>query len=79
MRTTANFSMKSKVAAFLLGGLNQQVEHHLFPKICHVHYPAISKIVKETAHEYRLPYLENDTFADALKSHYVMLKKFSAA
>lgn len=79
MRTTANFSMKSKVAAFLLGGLNQQVEHHLFPKICHVHYPAISKIVRETAHEYKLPYLENDTFADALKSHYSMLKKYSAA
>lgn len=79
MRTTANFSMKSKAAAFLLGGLNQQVEHHLFPKICHVHYPAIAGIVRETALEYNLPYLENSTFADALKSHYSMLKKFSVA
>lgn len=79
MKTTANFSMKSKVAAFLLGGLNQQVEHHLFPKICHIHYPAISKIVREAAHEYSLPYLENDTFTDALKSHYLMLKKFGTA
>ena len=79
MRTTANFSLKSKLAAFLLGGLNQQVEHHLFPKICHIHYPAISGIVRETAYEYELPYLENVTFADALKSHYVTLKKFSVA
>lgn len=79
MRTTANFSMKSKVAAFLLGGLNQQVEHHLFPKICHIHYPAISNIVRETALEYKLPYLENKTFFDAMISHYNMLKKYSVA
>lgn len=79
MRTTANFSMKSKLAGFLLGGLNQQVEHHLFPKICHIHYPAISHIVRETAHQYELPYIENVTFWDAMKSHYIILKKFSVA
>jgi len=79
MRTTANFSLKSKSAAFLLGGLNQQVEHHLFPKICHIHYPAISNIVRETAYEYNLPYLENRTFLGAMKSHFNMLKKYSVA
>ncbi|WP_316823390.1 acyl-CoA desaturase [Pedobacter gandavensis] len=75
LQTTANFAVNSSVAAFLCGGLNRQVEHHLFPKICHIHYPAISKIVKETALEYGLPYNECPTFLDALKSHYKMLKK----
>ena len=52
-----------------------QIEHHLFPKICHIHYPAISQIVKQTAREYNLPYLENASFTTALYSHYRMLKK----
>ncbi|MFC6102382.1 fatty acid desaturase family protein [Olivibacter domesticus] len=79
MKTTANFSSKSKLAAFLLGGLNRQIEHHLFPKISHIHYPAISTIIKDTANAYKLPYIENTTFLLALKSHYAVLKKFSVA
>ena len=75
MRTTANFCGKSTVAAFLCGGLNQQIEHHLFPKVCHIHYPAIANIVKTTALEHNLPYIENPTFMGALKSHYRMLRK----
>ncbi|WP_187261396.1 fatty acid desaturase family protein [Pontibacter beigongshangensis] len=75
MLTTANFSPKSKMASFLCGGLNRQIEHHLFPKICHIHYPAISVIVKEVAQEFNLPYLENPSFLSALKSHYRLLKK----
>lgn len=78
MRTTANFATKSKLAGFLLGGLNQQIEHHLFPKVCHIHYPAISEIVKKTAQEFNLPYIENPTFFKAMQSHYRMLKKFGA-
>lgn len=76
MRTTANFATKNKLAGFLLGGLNQQIEHHLFPKVCHIHYPAISEIVKQTAHEFDLPYIENPSFFKALQSHYRILKKF---
>ncbi|RDC62958.1 Acyl-CoA 6-desaturase [Adhaeribacter pallidiroseus] len=76
MRTTANFATNSKLAGFLLGGLNRQIEHHLFPKVCHIHYPIISKIVKQTALEFDLPYIESPTFVAALKSHYRMLKKF---
>lgn len=77
MRTTANFATASPIAAFFLGGLNQQIEHHLFPKICHIHYVKIGKIVRETAHEFNIPYTENPTFSGALRSHYRMLKKFS--
>jgi len=65
------------MAAFLCGGLNMQVEHHLFPRICHIHYPAISKIVRETAREFNVAYNENETFIGALKSHYQVLKRFS--
>ncbi len=76
MRTTANFATHSKVAAFFLGGLNRQIEHHLFPNICHIHYGPISKIVKQTAQEFNIPYIENYTFASALKSHFIMLRRF---
>lgn len=75
MRTTANFAGGSKMAAFLCGGLNRQIEHHLFPKICHIHYPAIGKIVKETAEEFNLPYIESITFVSALQSHYRTLRR----
>ncbi|MCS6824281.1 MAG: acyl-CoA desaturase [Cytophagaceae bacterium] len=76
MRTTANFGTKDRLTGFICGGLNNQIEHHLFPKVCHVHYPAISDIVKQTAKEYGLPYIENKSFFTALASHYKMLKLF---
>ena len=76
MHTTANFSPNSPVATFLCGGLNYQVEHHLFPHVCHIHYPEISKIVRSTAAKYNLPYHENKTFVGALRSHYHALKHF---
>ena len=75
MQTTANFAPNSALAAFLCGGLNRQIEHHLFPKVCHIHYPVITAIVRETAHEFGLPYIENQTFSSALISHYRLLKK----
>lgn len=75
MRTTANFAPKNKLASFLCGGLNLQVEHHLFPKICHIHYRKISDIVKKTAAEFNLPYNVNRSFFSALRSHYFFLKK----
>lgn len=75
LQTTANFAPRSAVAAFFCGGLNRQIEHHLFPKICHIHYPDIADIVRQTALEYDLPYLENKNFGTALQSHYRILKK----
>ncbi|QDK79433.1 acyl-CoA desaturase [Spirosoma sp. KCTC 42546] len=75
MHTTANFAPDSAMAAFLCGGLNRQIEHHLFPKVCHIHYPVISTIVKDTAHEFGLPYLENRSFGSALASHFRLLRQ----
>ena len=76
MNTTVNFSRTGKFISWYVGGLNFQVEHHLFPTICHVHYPSISEIVKNTAEEYGVPYLENLTFSDALSSHMATLRRF---
>lgn len=76
MNTTVNFARKNKWISWYVGGLNFQVEHHLFPRICHVHYPAIAEIVKETAEEFGVPYLENPTFSKALQSHIATLQRF---
>jgi linoleoyl-CoA desaturase len=73
LQTTANFSRNNKLLSWYIGGLNFQVEHHLFPYISHVHYPAISEIVKETATEFGVPYLENKTFSGAVHSHFSLL------
>jgi linoleoyl-CoA desaturase len=70
---TANFAPGAKLFSWYVGGLNYQVEHHLFPNICHIHYRSISKIVKETAEEYKLPYHSYKTFGQALADHTKML------
>jgi len=75
LMTTANFANKSRVFSWLVGGLNFQIEHHLFPHICHVHYRHISEIVKTTAKEYNIPYYEHETFYGAVRSHFVLLDK----
>lgn len=76
LRTTSNFATQSKLCAYFLGGLNFQVEHHLFPYICHVHYPAIAPIVRSTAKEFGLPYHEQPTFWGAIRAHIRTLKRF---
>lgn len=76
LQTTVNFSRRNKWISWYVGGLNFQVEHHLFPKICHVHYPDIAPIVKQTAEECGLVYMENETFNDALMSHVNTLRRF---
>lgn len=74
VRTTANFAGGSRLATFLLGGLNHQVEHHLFSGICHIHYPALAAIVRRTTTELGLPYHEHPTFFAALGSHFRVMR-----
>lgn len=76
MFTTNNFARKNKVLSWYIGGLNYQIEHHLFPKVCSIHYPKISPIVEEVANEFGIPYNCHDTFSEAVASHYRTLKKF---
>ncbi|OYU96123.1 MAG: acyl-CoA desaturase [Bacteroidetes bacterium B1(2017)] len=75
LMTTANFAPRNWLLNWYVGGLNFQVEHHLFPNICHLHYPALSKIVEATADKYGVPYLQNDTLWMAIKSHIRRLKE----
>jgi linoleoyl-CoA desaturase len=79
VETTANFATKNKLISWLVGGLNFQIEHHLFPKISHVHYPAISKIIKKTCDEFDVKYIEYKRMRDAVISHTLHLKRMGTA
>lgn len=75
LATTADFAKKNWLVTFYVGGLNYQAIHHLFPRICHVHYPKIAPIVAETAKEFGVPYIYNESFGSAFASHIRMLSK----
>jgi len=75
LHTTTNFANKNRWLSWYVGGLNFQVEHHLFPNICHVHYRKISSIVSDTAKEFGLPYKSEPTFIGALVGHAKLLKQ----
>jgi len=73
--TTANFAPKNKLVGWFTGGLNRQIEHHLFSHISHVHYKDLAKIVKKTAKEFNLPYNEYKTTRKAIALHFEQLKE----
>ncbi len=77
MKTTSNFATDNRFLCYWLGGLNFQVEHHLFPHVCHVHYPVISKIVKACAEEHNVPYNEHKTLTGAIYSHFSHLNQLA--
>jgi linoleoyl-CoA desaturase len=79
VQTTVNFARNNPVLSWLLGGLNFQVEHHLFHKICHVHYPAISRIVQQTCHDFEIQYNEHKTFLRGVVSHFKWLRQMGMA
>lgn len=79
LQTTANFATKNRVLSWLVGGLNFQIEHHLFPHISHVHYPAISHIVREVCAEKGIRYIEYPRFRHALASHIQYLRELGRA
>lgn len=73
--TTTNFSPKSNILFWLIGGLNYQVEHHILPDVCHVHYKKLTKIVAETAEEFGMPYHVKKSMLQAIIDHTKMLKQ----
>lgn len=79
IHTTANFSTRSKFISWFSGGLNYQIEHHIFPRISHIHYPAISKLLKETCEQYNVSYNEFPTLFSAIRSHTKYLKNLGVA
>jgi linoleoyl-CoA desaturase len=79
IKTTANFATNSKIVSWLVGGLNFQIEHHLFPKISHVHYPKISKIIRQACKEHGIDYIEYPKVRIAVSSHVAFLKHMGRA
>jgi linoleoyl-CoA desaturase len=79
LQTTANFGTRSPLLTWLCGGLNHQIEHHLFPHVCHVHFPKLAPIVRRTAEEFGLPYRADTSFAGALWLHTRMLWQLGKA
>ena len=77
LETTADFSRHSRLGSWLMGGINIHVIHHILPNVCHVHYPALTKILKTTCDDYGIEYQENPNFWIALKKHYNILKHLS--
>ncbi len=73
LKTTTNFAQKSRFFSWFVGGLNFQVEHHLFPNICHVHYKKLAPIIEKTAKEFNLPYYSKKTFFGAIAGHAKLL------
>ena len=70
VQTTVNFSRRNPVLCWFLGGLNFQIEHHLFNKICHIHYPALSKVVEEVCQEFGVRYAAHGSMLSAMSSHF---------
>ena len=79
IKTTAKFATNNKLVSWWVGGLNFQIEHHLFPKISHVHYPAISAIVRNVCSEYQLNYIDYPTMRRAVAAHVRFLREMGRA
>ncbi|GDX42095.1 fatty acid desaturase [Bacteroidota bacterium] len=77
LKTTANFATHNRFISWWLGGLNFQIEHHLFPRISHIHYPAISKIIRDTCAQFQIPYIEYPKVRLAIASHVSHLRDLS--
>lgn len=75
LATTVDFAPDNRVVTWLVGGLNFQVEHHLFPSMCHLHYPAIAKIVAQTARDHGLNHRCTPSLGNAMASHYRLLRQ----
>jgi len=79
IKTTANFATRNHIVSWYVGGLNFQIEHHLFPKISHIHYPQISKIIRQACKEYGVTYIEYKHMRQAVISHVSFLKHMGTA
>jgi linoleoyl-CoA desaturase len=79
IQTTADYARSNRLLSWYVGGLNFQIEHHLFPRICHVHYAAIAPLVEATCRDFGLEYKSYDTFFEGVRSHYRLLRRMGKA
>lgn len=78
VQTTVDFARTNRLLTWYVGGLNFQIEHHLFPRICHVHYPRLAEIVQAVSREFGVRYTAHDTFLEAIFSHWRWLRRMGA-
>jgi linoleoyl-CoA desaturase len=76
VQTTVNYAPNSRLVSAYVGGTNYQIEHHLFPLICHVHYPRLSPLVRQTCEEFGITYSIYPTMRRALIGHAQALREF---
>jgi linoleoyl-CoA desaturase len=76
--TTADYATEKPLVGWLAGGLNHHIVHHLCPFVCHTHYPSLTRIVKQTAEEYGIPYRQHPTMSRAIKHHLLLLKRLGS-
>lgn len=79
VKTTVDFAPCNRLLTWFVGGLNYQIEHHLFPQICHIHYPALASLVQQTCREFGLPYMAQKSLLVGVASHFRWLRKMSLA
>lgn len=79
LKTTSDFATKNPILTWLLGGLNYQVIHHLFPRISHIHYPALQSIVAEVCERHGVKYHNVPKFGQAIKAHVRHMKNLGQA
>jgi linoleoyl-CoA desaturase len=75
IHTTVDYARGNRLLSWYVGGLNFQIEHHLFPRICHIHYAAIAPLVEATCRDFGLHYKAYDTFFAGIRSHYRLLRR----
>ena len=75
VETTVDFCPRNRLLSWFIGGLNFQIEHHLLPQVCHIHYPALSPLVEETCREFGLRYMARDSLLAAVASHFRWLRR----
>ncbi len=73
--TTADYATEKPLVAWLTGGLNHHIAHHLCPYVCHTHYAPLTRIVKQTAEEFGVPYRQHPTMRRAIVHHLILLKQ----
>jgi linoleoyl-CoA desaturase len=75
VETTVDYGRNNRLLCWFVGGLNFQIEHHLFPQICHIHYPELAKVVEKTCREFGVRYVVQNTFRASVASHFRLLKR----
>jgi linoleoyl-CoA desaturase len=79
VQTTVDFARGNRMLTWYLGGLNYQIEHHLFPKVCHLNYPRLSRVVEEVCAEFGVRYVAHESMGGALSSHWRWLRQMGVA